>query len=70
MAGYWTRLQFLLKVLIDLDSVSVHKMGGKKNLADIQLSVTSPLVNNAYISCFRALLAVKSLRQIYKAVLK
>ena len=30
MAGYWTRLQFLLKVLIDLDSVSVHKKGKKK----------------------------------------
>ena len=27
MAGYWTRLQFLLKVLIDFDSVSVHKKG-------------------------------------------
>ena len=60
MAGYWTRLQFLLKVLIDLDSVSVHKKGKKnknknkqtnkqKTLADVQLSVTSPLVNNAYI---------------------
>lgn len=31
MAGYWTRLQFLLKVLIDLDSVSIHKRG-KKNI--------------------------------------
>ena len=53
MTGYWTRLQFLLKVLIDLDSVSVHKKGqkqktknnnnnNKKTLADVQLSVTSP----------------------------
>lgn len=31
MAGYWTRLQFLLKVLIDLDWVSIHKRG-KKNI--------------------------------------
>ena len=30
MAGYWTRLQFLLKVLIDLDSVSIHKRGKKE----------------------------------------
>lgn len=67
MAGYWTRLQFPLKVLIELDSVSVHKKGKKnkrkKNLADVQLSVTSPpwSITHIYISCFRALLAVKTL---------
>ena len=77
MAGYWTRLQFLLKVLIDLDWVSIHKRGKKKikekkTLADVQLSVTSPLVNNAYIYfIFPRLSGCKDLiRQIYQAVLK
>lgn len=72
MAGYWTRLQFLLKVLIDLDSVSVHKKGKKKSLADVQLSVTSPLVNNAYIYfMFPRLGGCKDLtRLIYQAILK
>ena len=61
MAGYWTRLQFLLKVLIDLDSVSVHKKGKKTN---------KQTTTHIYFM-FPRLSGCKDLiHQIYQAVLK
>ena len=84
MAGYWTRLQFLLKVLIDFDSVSVHKKGKtnkqtkkqqQKNLGRCSAFCDLTLgqyINNAYIYfMFPRLSGCKDLiRQIYQAVLK
>ena len=77
MAGYWTRLQFLLKVLIDLNSVSIHKRG-KKNKRKKNLGRCSAFCDltlgqyNAYIYfMFPRLSGCKDLkRQIYQAVLK
>ena len=42
MAGYWTRLQFLLKVLIDFDSVSVHKKGKTNKQTKKQTKTKKP----------------------------